>query len=127
MWIFETIKEYQEQIRTFVLQFLGRNVFLEDIDLLRGTRTIPFGEYVNVVEHNLKNLVGTDVTEDMQSTVVWHGEHLDSRRLDHNDVNRWFDTIRLLYNFTVALQQRYKTTGNLHSGGYPELQILGIG
>lgn len=127
LWIFETVKEYQEQLRVLVLEHLGRNVILEEIDVSRGFRTIPFAEYINVVERNLRHLVGTDVPEYMTKTIDWHGGLLDDRRLDYTDVNRWFEIIRLLYELILTFQKRYLMTGTFYTGVNPDLQLLGLG
>ena len=127
MWMIQRVKAYQEQLRLLVLEYIGRNVVLEDIDVSLGSRTVPFAEYINVIERNLKNLVGTDVPEHMVSTLTWHGELRDDRRLDYNDVNRWFDIMRLLRDLLQTFSNRFMSTGRFHCGVSPDLQMLGIG
>ena len=127
IWMIDKAKRYQERLRILVLEYIGRNVILEEIDVARGHRTIPFAEYINAIERNLKNLVGTDVPEHMVSTVTWHGELLDDRRLDYTDVNRWFNIMYLLRNLLETFSRRFITTAKFYSGVCPDFQMLGIG
>jgi hypothetical protein len=123
--IIELVFEYQTQLKDFVLQYIGRNVILEQWDLI--AEPLPFADRIGRIERNLRALVGTDITAGMIKTVDWHGELKDDRRLDFTDVNRWFEIINLMYKLIIILQQRYMVTGTFYTGQNPDFQILGIG
>jgi hypothetical protein len=125
--IMRLVFRYQEELRELVLKYLDRNVFLEYYDLSDDIKTIPYKELFNAVEHNLKNLVATNITPEMEFTKIWRGGLLDEKRIDYSDVNRWFKTIQLLNKYIISLQKRYLESGVFYCGVNPDFQVIGIG
>jgi len=127
LWIIELALEYQRKLKPIVLEYLHRNVFLETYNLNKGMKTIPYKELINVIENNLRMLVGTDVTHEMQAMVYWQGGLRDDKFLDYSDVNRWFETMNHLIWYINFMSPRYLETNVFYSGVNPDHQVIGIG
>ena len=127
LWIFHLAFEYQEELRLIVLEHLHRNVYLDTFDLSEGITTIPWKELFNTVENNLRMLVATNITPDMEPMRFWYGGVRDERFLDFADVNRWFRTMNLLIRYINTMSTRYLETGVFYVGGQPDHQAIGVG
>jgi len=125
--IIQLILEYQRRLQQIVLEYLNHNVTLIEPDLSKGIETIPYNEMIDGIETNLRNLVsGHIVVPGMQRARRWHGGLWDERFLDYTDVNRWFETIRLMHRFILTNIDRQYTTNNSYLGMKPDHQVLGI-
>ena len=122
----ELIREWQINLRELIQEKIGRNVFLEPLEISRGYKTLNVLEIIRNIEENIKNLAATDIISGMQPTVFWRGDLLDVRRLDFNDVNRWFRTMYLLYLFAQHIKPYELITGTFHTGDELDLQSLGV-
>jgi len=124
--IIERVFEYQEQLRDLVHMHLDRNVFLVEYDLTGDIRTIPFRELFNAIETNLNHLVATNFVPGMEFTKIWRGGLADDQFLDYTDVNRWFETMYLLFRYIQSRQPRYLEANAFHLGMNPDHQIASI-
>lgn len=61
-----------------------------------GTLTVPTPQFVNTIERNLDELAAGTSVAGLEPTKTWLGEDRDGRFLDYKDVNRWFESLRLL-------------------------------
>ena len=124
--VVKLLDEYQRQILPLILEYLDRAVTLEKIDLSEGFATIPFAEYINVIERNTRLIMGADTIAGMRPTVTWRGGFYDMRRLSYRDVNRWFHTLQLLYRLILGMIPTEFETGSWECGYHLEYQMIGV-
>ena len=127
LWIINLALEYQKQLRDIVQEYLDRNVYLDEYDMSKGIETIPYRQLLNTIENNLRMLVATDITPDMEPMRFWYGGVRDEKFLDFADVNRWFETMNLLIRFINTMSIRYLETNVFYTGVDPDFQVIGIG
>ena len=85
------------QLRTLKLNRLGIDTTLIVIATNLGGNTIPNTTFINNIERNLELLAAGTSLEGQIITKTWLGELRDEKRLDFNDVNRWFRTINMIW------------------------------
>ncbi len=104
-------------LKGLMLVCLDRDVSLAEIDVSLGVYTIPFPDYINLIEHNIDILTQDGYIPDkMKATVKWLGETKDLHRLDYTDVNRWFDSFKQIVALVFSIRDRVVRTETFCSG-----------
>ena len=120
------LDEYQKQIVPLIIEYLGRVVRLEEIELTAGFGTVPFADFINIIERNTRVIMGADTVTGMRPTVTWRGGFYDMRRLSYTDVNRWFHTLQLLHRVILGMIPTEFETGGWETGAHLEHQMMGV-
>jgi len=81
----------------------------------------------NTIERNIDVLAGDAPPEGMLPTRLWRGEFADDPFLDFSDVNRWFDSLRLIRGSLMGRGNDFKTTGTYAAGTNPIRQKIRLG
>ena len=97
---------------------LQRTVVISEPNTSQGTYTTPFPALINIIEQNLDAIAaGGYRPSDMLATVRWMGEQNDIVRLSYRDVNRWFESMRLIEELILGIGERLLITGAFSAGG----------
>ncbi len=121
----DLLKLYFFQIRDLFYSKLKRPVLIQSIDTSGRYYTVPFETYINIIERNIDALTAEGYTPlEWQPTKIWLGEHLDRPKLDFNDVNRWFSTLRQLEDMIKGMADRLLITGTFTAGDNRTRQFL---
>ncbi|MDR1210439.1 MAG: hypothetical protein LBK41_09045 [Clostridiales bacterium] len=104
---------------------LSRRVAILALDTSGGIYTVPFAEYINVIEDNLRRLTANGYyPQGMEAPKTWAGEDGDMKFLDYRDVNRWFESVRLVEEMTRGIAGRLLRTGTFASGSGRTRQVV---
>ena len=85
------------QLRILKLNRLGINTTLISIPTGTGGNTVPSTTFINNIERNLESLAEGTRVEGQIIAKTWLGGLRDEKRLDFNDVNRWFRAINMIW------------------------------
>jgi len=79
------------------------------------------------IERNIDALSAVTRPERMPPTRMWRGGHLDDPFLDYTDVNRWFDSLRLIRLSLLGRASVERVTGTYAAGGNAIRQKIRLG
>jgi hypothetical protein len=123
--VIDNVYAAQYAIVNKYMRVLNRIVYITRPDTSKGVYTIPFPEFINVIERNIDALTaGGYMPLGMGKTVDWMGELFDLRRLDYTDVNRWFESAEMIDILIDSIADRTPLTGNCTAGGDRTRQLL---
>lgn len=88
---------YENQL--YIADLLQQNMLtapinLNYIDTSLGIASIPYSQYINLVENNLGILFNYTPWKFLNKVYIhWQGEYRDTRLFSFLDVNRWFNSL----------------------------------
>jgi len=83
----------------------------------QGVMTMATPDYVNQIERNIDALAGAAPPPGMQPTRTWLGENRDVPLLSFRDVNRWFESLRVIRASFAGRRHDFKASGSYVTGG----------
>ena len=114
-----------EKIKGLLFSWFGREVELLDISVSEGIKTIPFVDYINRIEDNIRRLSEMGFKPPyMLPCKEWKGEEEDLIRLDYRDVNRWFESLIKMESLLNILNKRIRKTGTYSVGHHYTRHML---
>lgn len=123
--IIDMAYENQVYLKDKFLEMLGRIVLLSKPDTSKGIYTIPFADFINIIEENINALIrGGYIPSGMKNTVNWKGELNDLKRLSYLDINRWFETFEQLEKLIYSIVYRTLITGAFSTGNDRTRQLI---
>jgi len=81
----------------------------------------------NQIERNIDVLAGVTPPAGMPPTRIWRGGLLDVPFLDYTDVNRWFESLRLIRESLMGRGSDFRVTGTYAAGGNAIRQKIRLG
>jgi len=126
--IIDAVYQGQAALSQLFHELLSRNVLVTQPDTSAGVYTIPFADFINIIECNIGALTANGYTPDgMKPAINWRGELADLHRLDYSDVNRWFDSTGQIEAMVRGVAARLLITGTFASGTDRTRQLFSRG
>ena len=113
----EWISGEMETLRRMAEALFGRQLPAVFIPVAGGEAAVVLVSHINAIEagiEQLGQLVGPPA--EMKPTRIWRGEDKDDPFLDYRDVNRWFESLRLIRGAMSGRGHDFKRSGTHHTG-----------
>ena len=117
----------QERLKDLMLSVFDREVSLLEIGETEEENTIPYPEFINIIENNISILTANGyIPLNMEPVRKWLGEFNDIKPFSYRDVNRWFASFKKIEEMIMGSSKRLLVTGMFSSGDSRERQLLAI-